>query len=274
MGKIKNRITRQINSDGQAAPLRSASFARRLFALLDAADTHCHIAAERRANTMGFLDFLTARKKLALRHAQLDTHPPFDELAQRIKPVADWGDLVLPDEGRQILRQIAEHMRRLPRLYERLGFSAKRGGNLGNSVLFAGGSSRDRTIAAEVLASDLQFDMYRIDLSQVVSKYIGETEKNLRRLFDVADVADCVLFFDEADALFGRRTEVKDAHDRYANLEISYLLERMERFRGLAILATNRRKDLDEAFLRRLRDIVEFPDPDTLVNNSMNLPAA
>jgi vesicle-fusing ATPase len=104
--------------------------------------------------------------------------------------------------------------------------------------------------------------LYRIDLSQVVNKYIGETEKNLRRLFDAADSSDVVLFFDEADALFGKRTEVKDAHDRYANLEISYLLERMERFRGLAILATNRKKDLDEAFMRRLRFVVEFPLPD------------
>ena len=212
---------------------------------------------------MGFLDFLTARKKLALRHAQLETHPPFDELAQRIKPVADWGDLVLPDEGRQILRQIAEHMRRLPRLYERLGFSAKRGGNLGNSVLFAGGSSRDRTIAAEVLASDLQFDMYRIDLSTMVSKYIGGTEKNLKQVFDAAEASDVVLFFDEADALFGKRTEVKDAHDRFANIGGSYLLERMERFKGLAILSTNRRRDLDEAFTRRLRYLVEFPDPNS-----------
>ena len=115
---------------------------------------------------------------------------------------------------------------------------------------------RPRRIAAE-----LELPLYRIDLSQVVNKYIGETEKNLRRLFDAADAADVILFFDEADALFGKRTEVKDAHDRYANLEISYLLERMERFKGLAILATNRKKDLDEAFLRRLRFVVEFPLP-------------
>src|SRR5256714_8018686 len=117
-------------------------------------------------------------------------------------------------------------------------------------------------MAAEVLAARLDLPIYRIDLSQVVNKYIGETEKNLRRVFDAADVSDMILFFDEADALFGRRTEVKDAHDRYANLEISYLLERMERFKGLAILATNRRRDLDEAFLRRLRYMLEFPMPD------------
>ncbi|ASC73022.1 hypothetical protein XM38_039840 [Halomicronema hongdechloris C2206] len=117
-------------------------------------------------------------------------------------------------------------------------------------------------MAAEALAHQLDLPMYRIDLSQVVNKYIGETEKNLKRLFDTADISDTVLFFDEADALFGRRTEVKDAHDRYANLEISYLLERMERFQGLAILATNRQKDLDDAFLRRLRYIIEFPLPE------------
>lgn len=118
-------------------------------------------------------------------------------------------------------------------------------------------------MAAEILAIELDLPIFRIDLSQVVNKYIGETEKNLKRLFDAADISDMVLFFDEADSLFGKRTEVKDAHDRYANLEISYLLERMERFKGLAILATNRKNDLDEAFLRRLRYIIDFPFPGT-----------
>jgi SpoVK/Ycf46/Vps4 family AAA+-type ATPase len=132
----------------------------------------------------------------------------------------------------------------------------------GISVLFSGLPGTGKTMAAEILAAKLELPMYRIDLSQVVNKYIGETEKNLKRLFDAADISDSLLFFDEADALFGRRTEVKDAHDRYANLEISYLLERMERFKGLAILATNRKKDLDEAFLRRLRYIIDFPLPD------------
>jgi SpoVK/Ycf46/Vps4 family AAA+-type ATPase len=132
----------------------------------------------------------------------------------------------------------------------------------GISVLFAGPPGTGKTMGAEILAIKLDLPMYRIDLSQVVNKYIGETVKNLKRVFDVADVSDMILFFDEADSLFGRRTEVSDAHDRYANLEISYLLERMERFKGLAILATNRKKDLDEAFLRRLRYIVDFPLPD------------
>jgi SpoVK/Ycf46/Vps4 family AAA+-type ATPase len=129
------------------------------------------------------------------------------------------------------------------------------------TALFAGPPGTGKTMAAEAIASGLQLPLFRIDLSQVVNKYIGETEKNLKRLFDAADAAAAILFFDEADALFGKRTEVKDAHDRYANLEISYLLERMERFKGLAILATNRRRDLDEAFLRRLRFVIEFPLP-------------
>ena len=129
------------------------------------------------------------------------------------------------------------------------------------AVMFCGPPGTGKTMAAEALASELRLPMYRIDLSQVINKYIGETEKNLRRIFDAAEAADCLLFFDEADALFGKRTEVKDAHDRFANIEISYLLERMERFKGLAVLATNRRKDLDEAFVRRLRYIVEFPVP-------------
>jgi SpoVK/Ycf46/Vps4 family AAA+-type ATPase len=117
-------------------------------------------------------------------------------------------------------------------------------------------------MAAEVLAAKLDLPMYRINLAQVVNKYIGETEKNLERVFDSVDACESVLFFDEADSLFGRRTEVRDSHDRYANLEISYLLQRMERFKGLVILATNRRRDLDDAFVRRLRYIVEFPFPD------------
>ena len=131
----------------------------------------------------------------------------------------------------------------------------------GLSVLFCGPSGTGKTMAAEAIADELQLPMFRIDLSQVVNKYIGETEKNLKKVFDAAEESDCVIFFDEADALFGKRTSVKDAHDRFANIEISYLLERMERLKGIAILATNRRKDLDEAFLRRLRYLVEFPLP-------------
>jgi SpoVK/Ycf46/Vps4 family AAA+-type ATPase len=128
--------------------------------------------------------------------------------------------------------------------------------------LFAGASGTGKTMAAEVLANDLRLDLFRIDLSQVVSKYIGETEKNLRRVFDAAEGGTAILLFDEADALFGKRSEVKDSHDRYANIEVSYLLQRMEAYRGLAILTTNRKNALDHAFLRRIRFVVEFPFPD------------
>ena len=132
---------------------------------------------------------------------------------------------------------------------------------LGISALFAGASGTGKTMAAEVLANELRLDLYRIDLSAVVSKYIGETEKNLRRVFDAAEDGGAMLFFDEADALFGKRSEVKDSHDRYANIEVNYLLQRMEAYRGLAILATNMKSALDPAFLRRLRFIVHFPFP-------------
>ncbi|NML16825.1 ATP-binding protein [Azohydromonas sp. G-1-1-14] len=151
-------------------------------------------------------------------------------------------------------------MRTLGRVHHDWG-CARAWNEAGLAVMFCGPPGTGKTMAAEALAAALALPMFRIDLSQVVSKYIGETEKNLRRVFDAAEAADCLLFFDEADALFGRRTEVKDAHDRFANIEISYLLERMERFKGLAVLATNRRRDLDDAFARRLRYIVEFPVP-------------
>ena len=140
---------------------------------------------------------------------------------------------------------------------------------LGISALFAGDSGTGKTMAAEVIANDLNLILFRIDLSAVVSKYIGETEKNLRRVFDAAEDGGAILFFDEADALFGRRSEVKDSHDRYANIEINYLLQRIEAYRGLAILATNMKGALDKAFLRRLRFIVNFPFPDASQRRAM-----
>ena len=183
------------------------------------------------------------------------------ELAQPVPPRFSIHELVLPPKQHQQFQEIVQGMQALTQVHYQWG-TARAWNECGISVLFAGPPGTGKTMAAEALAAALQLPMYRIDLSQVVNKYIGETEKNLKRLFDTADLADTVLFFDEADALFGRRSEVKDAHDRYANLEISYLLERMERFKGLAILATNRQKDLDEAFLRRLRYIIEFPLPE------------
>jgi hypothetical protein len=188
--------------------------------------------------------------------------PPLDELAQRIEPSATCEDLVLPEPQRRILHEIAMHVRQRNMVYETWGFAAKGSRGLGISALFAGASGTGKTMAAEVLAHSLRLDLYRIDLSQVVSKYIGETEKNLRKVFDAAEGAAAILLFDEADALFGKRSEVKDSHDRYANVEVSYLLQRMEAYRGLAILTTNMKGALDQAFLRRIRFVVQFPFPD------------
>jgi hypothetical protein len=182
-----------------------------------------------------------------------------DNLAQRLETTADWDSLVLPEAQLAVLRQIAAHLRQRFKVQEEWGFAAKGSRGLGLATLFAGESGTGKTLAAEVLAHSLQLDLYRIDLSAVVSKYIGETEKNLRRVFDEAENSGAVLLFDEADALFGKRTEVKDSHDRYANIEVSYLLQRMEAYHGLAVLTTNLKSSLDTAFLRRLRFVVQFP---------------
>jgi hypothetical protein len=184
-----------------------------------------------------------------------------DALAQRLVPRARWRDLVLPAEELALLHEIAAQVGQRSRVYEDWGFAENMSRGLGISVLFAGPSGTGKTLAAEVLANELGLSLYRIDLSAVVSKYIGETEKNLRRMFDAAEEGAAVLFFDEADALFGKRSEVKDSHDRYANIEINYLLQRMEAYRGLAILATNMKRALDQAFMRRLRFIIDFPFP-------------
>ena len=152
-------------------------------------------------------------------------------------------------------------MRQQATVYDTWEFVTRGSNGLGISTLFAGPSGTGKTLAAEVLAHELRLDLYRIDLSQVVSKYIGETEKNLRQVFDAAEAGGAILLFDEADALFGKRSDVKDSHDRYANIEVSYLLQRMEAYRGLAILTTNLKTAIDTAFLRRLRFLVQFPFP-------------
>ena len=189
------------------------------------------------------------------------TQPQLDQLAQRLEPTATWDDLVLSDEAISLLRQVAGQVRNRFRVYEDWGYAERMTRGLGISALFAGESGTGKTMAAEVIANELDLALYRIDLSAVVSKYIGETEKNLRRLFDAAEQGGAILLFDEADALFGKRSEVKDSHDRYANIEINYLLQRMEAFSGLAILATNMKSALDNAFMRRLRFIVNFAYP-------------
>lgn len=188
--------------------------------------------------------------------------PGLDALAHRLRPVADWEQLVLPEAQKATLAEIATHVRQRYRVYEDWGFAARSSRGLGITSLFAGPSGTGKTMAAEVLARTLEIDLYRIDLATVVSKYIGETEKNLKRIFDAAEAGGAILLFDEADALFGKRSEVKDSHDRYANIEVSYLLQRMEEYRGLAILTTNLKGALDQAFLRRIRFSIQFPFPD------------
>lgn len=185
-----------------------------------------------------------------------------DALAQRIETKATWEDLILPEDHKTTLQTLAVHLRQRTQVYQTWGFEARSSRGLGISALFSGQSGTGKTMAAEVVARELHLDLYRIDLSAVVSKYIGETEKNLQRIFDAAEVGGAILLFDEADALFGKRTEVKDSHDRHANVEVSYLLQRMEAYRGLAILTTNLKKSIDQAFLRRIQFMLAFPFPD------------
>jgi ATPase family associated with various cellular activities (AAA) len=185
-----------------------------------------------------------------------------DTMAERILTCATWDDLILPEQQLETLHQLVSQSRHRLTVYETWGFAAKGRRGLGICALFSGPSGTGKTLAAEVLAHELELDLYRIDLSAVVSKYIGETEKNLKQVFDAAECGGVVLLFDEADALFGKRADVKDSHDRYANIEVSYLLQRMENFQGLAILTTNLKSALDQAFQRRLRFCVEFPFPD------------
>ncbi|CAN7160789.1 ATP-binding protein [Caulobacter sp. LjRoot300] len=187
--------------------------------------------------------------------------PRLGSLADRIDPRARWEDLVVAKETDQLLRAMVDQVAARGQVYSRWGFSQRMNRGLGVSALFAGDSGTGKTMAAEVIANALGLALYRIDLSQVVSKYIGETEKNLQRVFDLMEGGGAILFFDEADALFGKRSEVRDSHDRYANIEVNYLLQRMETYTGVAILATNIQSALDPAFVRRLRFIVPFSFP-------------
>jgi hypothetical protein len=183
-------------------------------------------------------------------------------LAPKIELHYSWDDLILPPDHKELLREICSQAECRPIVYGKWGFDRKLSLGKGLNILFTGPSGTGKTMGAEVIAHELCLDLYRIDLSQVVSKYIGETEKNLDRIFTAAEDSNAILFFDEADALFGKRSEVRDSHDRYANIEISYLLQKMEEYQGISILATNLRQNIDEAFVRRLQAIVEFPFPD------------
>ena len=199
-----------------------------------------------------------------LRHlARESSRGRMDHLAQRLESTAAWDDLVLPDGHTEVLHDLVRQVRHRATVHDDWGFEARATSGLGITALFAGDSGTGKTLAARVVANELGLDLYRIDLAATVDKYIGETEKNLSRIFDAAEAGGFVLLFDEADALFGKRGEVRHGQDRYANLEVAHLLQRMEAYHGLAILTTNLRANVDRAFLRRLRFVLQFPYPDT-----------
>ena len=251
-------------------------------------DTWNHFLAESGVNVNGFVKQLASQFTLSVPEIQSSVRqavsgdqtedlssrlwsasrsqvrPRLEDLAQRLEPRATWTDLILPKAEKAVLKQISSHVAFRAVVYGDWGFAQSSSRGLGLCALFSGASGTGKTMAAEVLASELRLDLYRIDLSCVVSKYIGETEKNLRRVFEAAEEGGAILFFDEADALFGKRSEVKDSHDRYANIEINYLLQRMESYSGLSVLATNMKAALDPAFLRRLRFVINFPFPDAV----------
>ncbi|NJK44565.1 MAG: ATP-binding protein [Pleurocapsa sp. SU_196_0] len=190
--------------------------------------------------------------------------PQLEGLTQRIVPAerADWSRLILPEQDLNTLKRLVAHVRERQRVYETWGWHGDSSRGFGISALFGGPSGTGKTFSAEIIARELGVDLQRIELPSIVSKYIGESEKLLSKLFDAAEYGGCILLFDEADAIFGKRSEVKDSNDRYANLEVSYLLQRMESFRGLVILTTNQESNMDSAFLRRLRFVVHYPNPD------------
>jgi hypothetical protein len=194
--------------------------------------------------------------------ARSHSSPGLSGLARKITPRFQWDDIVLPQDQLDILHEIVSSVRERPLVMGTWGVGRKLASSNGVTILFAGPPGTGKTMAAEVIASELGLDLYKIDLSTIVSKYIGETEKNLERIFGEAQSSNAILFFDEADAIFGKRSEVKDAHDRYANIEVSYLLQRMEAYDGVTILATNLRANLDDAFTRRLQHAVDFPFPE------------
>ncbi len=214
------------------------------------------------ADGPGYADAVWA----ALREA---TRGGLESLAQRIDADTGFDDLVLPPAQLEQLRAIAAQLRHRHTVHEDWGFARRGARGLGIAALFAGESGTGKTLAAEAIANEVRLDLFRIDLASTVSKYIGETEKNLARLFDAAEASGAVLLFDEADALFGKRSEVKDSHDRYANIEVAYLLQRIEAYRGLAILTTNLKSSLDKAFMRRIRFVVQFPFPDEAMRQQL-----
>ena len=237
----------------EAAPVLAARYAIEPAQAADVAgDLGCIEAVDGRPGTVeDVASSVRARAGLALSSG-----------VQLIRPSADWDHLVLPGDRLEQLREAVSRLRWQAQVLDQWGFLKGRRGARGVRILFAGPPGTGKTLAAEVLAHALSVDLLFVDIAHVVSKWIGETEKNLAAVFDIAERAQAVLFFDEADALFGKRPEVADAHDRYANLETAYLLARLERFEGLAVLATNLRQNIDTAFLRRMEFVVDFSEPD------------
>jgi hypothetical protein len=232
----------------------AAKFRLSIGQVAEAADVAKLAAATRGDATPGPADLdLGARRASSTRLA---------ELASRLDAPFGWGDLVIPDRQLEVLRSISAYLRHRDLVLSEWGYEKTVARTQGLKVLFAGESGTGKTMAGQVLARDLGLDLFRLDLATVVSKYIGETEKNLDRVFSAAEGSNAILFFDEADALFGKRSEVRDAHDRYANIEVAYLLQKMEGYPGAVILATNFRQNMDDAFLRRLDVVVDFPFPE------------
>ena len=218
------------------------------------------VARELAATATASKDAATTLKRLCRERSRVR----LEGLAERIDPAATWDDLVLPPAHAELLREIVRHVRHRAQVYERWGFGARTTRGLGVTALFAGQSGTGKTLAAEVLARELGLDLYRIDLAASGEQVHRRDREEPAPVFVAAEASGAVLLFDEADALFGKRGEVKDGHDRYANLEVAYLLQRMESYRGLAILTTNLRSNVDRAFLRRLRFVVQFPFPDAV----------
>jgi hypothetical protein len=218
--------------------------------------------AERSADATGDALPRPVDRELLVRSCRDTSRHAIHRFARRIVPRRSWEDLVVPEDSRQQLAEICAGARGRRRVHDEWGFERKLALGAGLNVLFAGPSGVGKTMSAEIVAGELGLDLFAVDLSCVVSKYIGETEKNLALVFDEAESTNCVLFFDECDALFGKRTEIKDAHDRYANIEVNYLLQRVDQYEGIVILATNLRSNLDAAFTRRIRYAVEFPFPE------------
>jgi ATPase family associated with various cellular activities (AAA)/Winged helix domain, variant len=243
---------------GQGAAAVDADDVRSAAAVFDLAVPDAERAAQEAARGVPLWDACRSRARLR-----------FDGMARVVEPRAAWDELVLPAGQLEQLRALVAAVRHRATVLEDWGFARQSGRGLGTTALFAGPSGAGKTLAAEVIAAALHLDLVVVDVAQVVSKYIGDTEKNLSRVFDAAEDSSSVLVFDEADTLFGRRTEVRDSHDRYANLEVGYLLQRMESFRGLAILTTNAKSALDQAFLRRLRVVVTFPYPEAAAREAM-----